>query len=46
MVAEAEAPIFGLLMPRSISLGKTPMLERLKAGEERAVEDEMVGWYH
>ena len=43
---EAEAPIFGLLMQRTISLGKTPRLERLKAGGEGAVEDEMVGWYH
>ena len=39
---------FGHLMQRTFhSLGKTLMMERLKAGGEGDdSEDEMVGWYH
>ena len=37
---------FGHLMQRMDSLEKTPMLERLKAGEKGMTEDEMVEWHH
>ena len=33
-------------MRRTDSLGKTLMLDRLKAGGEGTTEDEMVGWHH
>ena len=36
----------GHLMRRTDSLGKTLMLDRLKAGGEGTTEDEMVGWHH
>ena len=37
---------FGHLMQIADSLEKSLMLERLRAEEERASEDEMVGWHH
>ena len=37
---------FGHLMQKAYSLEKTLFLERLRAREERATEDEMVGRHH
>ena len=37
---------FGHPMRRAVSLEKTLLLGKLKAGEKEMTEDEMVGWHH
>ena len=46
LMLKLKLQYFDHLMLRTDSLEKTLMLERLKAGGEGAIEDEMVGWHH
>ena len=46
LMLKLKLQYFGHLMWRTDSWEKTLMLERLKAGGEGMIEDEMVGWHH
>ena len=46
MMLKLKRQYFGHLIRRTDSLEKTLILGRLKAGEKRMTEDEMVGWHH
>ena len=37
---------FGHLMQRTVSLEKTPMLEKIEGRRRRGQEDETAGWHH
>ena len=43
LILKMKLQYFGHLMRRANSLKKTPMLGKI---EDRATEDEMVGWHH
>ena len=44
--AEAETPVLWLPRVKSWLIGKDWCCEGLRAGGERAIEDEMAGWHH
>ena len=46
LMLKLKRQYFGHLIRRTDSLEKTLILGRLKAGEKRMTEDEMVGWHH
>ena len=46
LMLKLKLQYFGHLIRRTDSLEKTLILGRLKAGEKRMTEDEMVGWHH
>ena len=43
---DAEAPMFGHLMPRADSLEKALILGKICRQKEEGTEGEMVGWHH